>query len=150
VTEVVLLDTQHSTLVAEGWVDFASETLNVKASPVGKGIALNMEVPVDIQGPISKPKITPEATSALSKAADIATLWFIPTTAIFVAYDELRSSDKNPCVNMVAPTKESVGLRTLKGAGKVFQDVGSVFSKGLSTLLGVKNTPEPQDDDTAD
>ncbi|MGD8940477.1 MAG: AsmA-like C-terminal region-containing protein, partial [Gammaproteobacteria bacterium] len=150
VTEVVLLDTQHSTLVAEGWVDFASETLNVKASPVGKGIPLNIEVPVDIQGPISKPKITPEATSALSKAADIATLWFIPTTAIFVAYDELRSSDKNPCVNMVAPSKESVGLRTLKGAGRVVQDVGSVFSKGLSTLLGVKNEPAQEDGNTAD
>jgi hypothetical protein len=132
VAEVVLLDTQNSTLVAEGWVDLANETLNVKASPVKKGLRLNTELPVVVQGKLSDPKVSTQPTSALNTAAEIATVWFIPTTAIFIGYDALRSGDKNPCVNMMAPTKESAGLRALKGAGKAVGDIGSVFSKGLS------------------
>jgi hypothetical protein len=146
VSEVVLLDTQASTLVAEGWVDFASETLSVKASPVNKGMRLNTDFPVVIKGSISNPKVSTQPTSALNTAAEIATVWFIPTTGIFIAYDALRSGDKNPCVNMVAPTKESAGLRALKGAGRAVGDIGSVFSKGLSTLLGGKVEERPQEE----
>jgi uncharacterized protein involved in outer membrane biogenesis len=146
VAEVVLLDTQNSTLVAEGWVDLANETLNVKASPVKKGLRLNTELPVVVQGKLSDPKVSTQPTSALNTAAEIATVWFIPTTAIFIGYDALRSGDKNPCVNMMAPTKESAGLRALKGAGKAVGDIGSVFSKGLSALLGGASTPEPQEE----
>jgi hypothetical protein len=146
VSEVVLLDTQASTLVAEGWVDFASETLSVKASPVNKGMRLNTDFPVVIKGSISNPKVSTQPTSALNTAAEIATVWFIPTTGIFIAYDALRSGDKNPCVNMVAPTKESAGLRALKGAGRAVGDIGSVFSKGLSTLLGGQVEQRPQDE----
>jgi len=146
VSEVVLLDTQYSTLVAEGWVNLANETLSVKASPVKKGLRLNMELPVVVQGELSGPKVSTQPTSALNTAAEIATVWFIPTTAIFIAYDALRSGDKNPCVNMMAPTKESAGLRALKGAGKAFGDIGSVFSKGLSALLGEQVEQRPQDE----
>ena len=146
VSEVVLLDTQYSTLVAEGWVNLANETLSVKASPVKKGLRLNMELPVVVQGELSDPKVSTQPTSALNTAAEIATVWFIPTTAIFIGYDALRSGDKNPCVNMMAPTKEGAALRALKGAGKAVGDIGSIFSKGLSALLGGGIEERPQED----
>ena len=136
VTEIALLDTKHSTLVAEGWLDFNSETFSMKASPVSKGVSLNMDLPVVIQGPFANPKFSTQTTSALYKAAEIATVWFIPSTAIFIGYDGLKSSDNNPCVNMVAPSKERAGMRAIKGAGKAVKDIGSVFNNSLSTLLG--------------
>ena len=70
--------------------------------------------------------------------------------AIFIAYDGLRSGDKIPIFNMVAPTKESFGLGSLKGAGRIVQDVGTVFSKGLSTILEVSSGPAPRDDNSTD
>ncbi|WP_455201223.1 AsmA family protein [Kaarinaea lacus] len=136
VTEVALLDTKHSTLVAEGWVDFNNETFSLKASPVSKGIPLNMELPVIIEGPFSNPRFTTETTSALYKAAEIATVWIVPGTLVFIGYDGLRSSDNNPCVNMVAPSRDRIGMRAIKGAGKAVKDVGSAFNKSLSRLLG--------------
>ena len=136
VTEVALLDTKHSTLVAEGWVDFNNETFSLKASPVAKGFSLNVNIPVVIQGPFANPKFSTETTSALYKAAEIATVWIVPGTLVFIGYDELRTSEQNPCVNMVAPSKERAGMRAIKGAGKAFQDVGSAFNKSLSKLLG--------------
>lgn len=51
---------------------------------------------------------------------------------------------------MVAFTKESTGLRTLNGEGRVVQDIGSASSKGLSALLGGKNTPEPREENTTE
>lgn len=149
VSEVALIDTKHSTLVAEGWVDFNNETFSVKASPVSKGLALNMELPVVIEGPLSNPHFSTEATSALYKAAEIATVWFVPTTMIFIGYDQLRTSDQNPCVNMVAPTKDRAGMRAIKGAGKAVKDIGSAFTKSLSKLLGGKSEAETQIDEKA-
>jgi len=150
VTEVALLDTKNSTLVAEGWVDFNNDTFSVKASPVSKGLQLNVNLPVVIQGPFSHPSFSTETTSALYRAAEIATVWFVPSTAIFIGYDQLRSSDQNPCVNMVAPTKDGVGMRALKGAGKALQDIGSVFSKSLSTLLGGFSEPASRKKNTSE
>jgi len=150
VTEVALLDTKQSTLVAEGWVDFNNETFSFKASPVGKGLQLNVDLPVIIQGPFSDPKFSTQASSALYRAAEIATVWFIPSTAIFIGYDELRTSEKNPCVNMVAPSKDRAGMRAIKGAGKAFQDVGSAFNRSLSRLLGGGTEANPEDENTSE
>jgi uncharacterized protein involved in outer membrane biogenesis len=150
VTEVALLDTKHSTLVAEGWVDFNNETFSLKASPVGKGLQLNVNLPVIIEGPFSNPGVSTEASSALFRAAEIATVWFVPSTAIFIGYDQLRTSDQNPCVNMVAPNKDGIGMRTLKGAGKAVKDIGSAFNKSLSKILGDKGGAEPQVEDVSD
>ena len=47
---------------------------------------------------------------------------------------------------MMAPTKEGAALRALKGAGKAVGDIGSIFSKGLSALLGGGIEERPQED----
>lgn len=146
VTEVALLDTKHSTLVAEGWLDFNSEKFSLKASPVSKGVSLNVDLPVIIEGPFSNPRFSTETSSALYRAAEIATVWIVPGTLVFIGYDGLRSSDNNPCVNMVAPSKERAGMRAIKGAGKAFQDVGSAFNRSLSRLLGGKAETDSQEE----
>jgi uncharacterized protein involved in outer membrane biogenesis len=135
-TEIAVLDTQYSTIVANGSVDLGKKTIDVKASPVAKGVTLTVAVPVTIEGPLTDPNVKTQKSSALVKAAEYFALFTVPTAAIFVAYDELRSGNKNPCVDLVKPSDDSIAKRAFKGLGKAVTDITTGFVKGLGNIFG--------------
>lgn len=145
--ELALLDTQYSTVFAEGKVDLTQEQLDLKVSPNAKGVTLSVAFPVRLKGSLSQPNVEVEKTGALLKATELwATVVYPP--AALVKFSDLGEGKENPCVSMVAekagiPILEDVGKavkKTVKGVGGAVKGVGS----GLGKLLG-----KDKDDATA-
>jgi uncharacterized protein involved in outer membrane biogenesis len=133
--QLAVLDTEYSTVFAEGQVDLKNEQLDIKVSPEAKGVTLSVAVPVRLHGRLSKPGIELEKAGALIKTGELwATVVYPP--AALVKFTDLGGGKQNPCVSMVA---EKGGMPILDGVGKV---VGGVVKgaegavKGVGTGLG--------------
>jgi uncharacterized protein involved in outer membrane biogenesis len=133
--QLAVLDTQYSTVFAEGKVDLKQEQLDLKVSPNAKGVTLSVAFPVLVKGALSQPNVDVEKTGALLKATELwATVVYPP--AALVKFSDLGDGKENPCVSLVAekagiPIVEDVG-KAVKGVGNKIKDVGS----GLGKLLG--------------
>ena len=147
--QLAVLDTEYSTVFAEGQVDLKNEQLDIKVSPEAKGVTLSVAVPVRLHGKLSDPGIEVEKTGALIKTGEFwATVVYPP--AALVKFTDLGGGQQNPCVSMVA---EKAGMPILDGVGKV---VGGVVKgaegavKGVGTGLGKIFDTEEDTDSTTD
>ena len=131
-TQLAVLDTQYSTVFAEGQVDLGKEQLDIKVSPEAKGVTLSVAVPVRLHGRLSKPGIEIEKTGALIKTGELwATVAYPP--AALVKFSDLGGGKQNPCVSMVAekssfPFVKDIGKAVggaVKGVGGAVKDAGS-------------------------
>jgi len=138
--QLIVLDTQYSTVFADGQVDLKKEQLDIKVTPAAKGVTLSVAYPVHLYGSLSKPKVEIEKTDALLKTGELwATVVYPP--AALVKFSDLGDGKQNPCVSMVT---EKAGLPILEGTGKlvggavkgvggVVKDVGSGIGKIFKT-----------------
>ena len=158
--QLAVLDTQYSTVFAEGQVDLKQEQLDIKVSPQAKGVTLSVAFPVRLHGKLSKPGVEVEKTGALLKAGELwATVAYPP--AALVKFTDLGDGKQNPCVNMVAekagiPLLDDVGKLVggaVKGTEGVVKEVGGAVKdvggavKGVGSGLGkfldkVKSDPD--------
>lgn len=134
--QLVVLDTQFSTVFADGQVDLKKEQLDIKVTPAAKGVTLSVAYPVRLHGSLSKTKVEVEKTDALLKTGELwATVVYPP--AALVKFSDLGDGKQNPCVSMVAekagnPILEGTGKivgGAVKGVGSVVKDVGSGIGK---------------------
>jgi hypothetical protein len=139
--QLALLDTQYSTVFAEGRVDLKQEQLDLKVSPNAKGVTLSVAFPVRLKGTFSKPNVDVEKTGALLKAGELwATVVYPP--AALLKFSDLGEGKSNPCVSMVAekagiPILDDVGKAlkgTVKGVGGAVKGVGSGFGKFIDAV----------------
>ena len=150
---LAVLDTQYSTVIAEGRVDLKQEQLDLKVSPNAKGVTLSVAFPVLLKGALSKPDIEVEKTGALLKAGELWATVVYPPTAL-LKFSDLGDGKSNPCVSMVAekagiPILEDVGKAvkgTVKGVGGVVKGVGS----GLDKFIDAVKQEGDTDTETAD
>jgi uncharacterized protein involved in outer membrane biogenesis len=135
-SQLAVLDTQYSTVFADGQVDLKNEQLDIKVSPVAKGVTLSMAFPVHLHGKLSNPGVEVEKTDALLKTGELwATVVYPP--AALVKFSDLGDGKQNACVSMVAekaghPILEGTGKLVggaVKGVGGVVKDVGSGIGK---------------------
>jgi len=127
--QLVVLDTQYSTVFADGQVDFRKEQLDIKVLPKAKGVTLSVAYPVHVYGSLSEPSIEVEKTDAILKSGELwANIVYPPS--LLVKFSDIGGGKQNPCVSMVA---EKAGHPILEGAGKgvggVVEDVGSGIGK---------------------
>ena len=138
--QLIVLDTQYSTVFADGQVDLKKEQLDIKVTPAAKGVTLSVAYPVHLYGSLSKPKVEVEKTDALLKSGE---LWanIIYPPSVLVKFTDLGGGRQNPCISMVEekaghPILEGTGKLVggaVKGAGDVVKDVGSGIGKIFDT-----------------
>ena len=137
--QLVVLDTQHSTVFAAGQVDLKNEQLDIKVTPQAKGVTLSVAYPVRLYGQLNKPAIEIEKTDALLKTGQLWATIVYPPSAL-IKFSDLTGGRNNPCVSMVA---EKAGIPILgdigKAAGGVVKGVGGVVegtAKGVGGVVG--------------
>ena len=150
-SQLAVLDTQYSTVFAEGKVDLKQEQLDLKVSPNAKGVTLSVAFPVLVKGTLSQPNVDVEKTGALLKATELwATVVYPP--AALVKFSDLGDGKENPCVSMVAekagiPIVEDVGKAVkgvVKGVGGAVKGVGKGL--GLDKLIDSEKEEAPETD----
>lgn len=138
--QLLVLDTQHSTVFANGQVDFQKEQLDIKVLPQAKGVTLSVAYPVHLYGSLSKPSIEVEKTDAILKSGELWANIVYPPSAL-VKFSDIGGGRQNPCVSMVAekaghPILDGAGKvvgGAVKGVGGVVKDIGSGIGKIFDT-----------------
>ncbi len=116
-TQLGLVDTQFSTIVVDGQIDLAKEELNIEVIPRAKGVTLSVATPVSLAGSIIEPTFTVQRGSALATVGELVTTIAYPPLAL-LAFKDLGSGERNPCVTLVAPSAR-LPQRAIKKAGKI-------------------------------
>jgi uncharacterized protein involved in outer membrane biogenesis len=129
---LAVLDTQYSTVFAEGQVDLKQEQLDIKVSPEAKGVTLSVAFPVRLHGKLGKPGVEIEKTGALLKTGELwATVAYPP--AALVKFSDLGNGKQNPCVSMVA---EKAGIPFLEDIGKAVEGAGKAVGGAVTGVGG--------------
>ena len=147
--QLVVLDTQYSTVFADGQVDLKKEQMDIKVSPQAKGVTLSVAYPVRLHGRLNKPSIEIEKTDAILKTGELWANIVYPPSAL-VKFSDLGSGRQNHCVSMVA---EKAGYPILDGTGKIVggavKGVGSVVKDVGSGIGKLFDTGEKEEDSEA-
>jgi hypothetical protein len=147
---LVVLDTQYSTVFADGQVDLKKEQMDIKVSPQAKGVTLSVAYPVRLHGRLNKPGMEIEKTDAILKTGELWANIVYPPSAL-VKFSDLGGGRQNPCVSMVA---EKAGIPILgdvgKAVGGAVKGVGGVVKgtvKGIgSGIGGIFDTGEQEEE----
>ena len=134
-----LLDTPYSTVVAQGDLDFGTQTLSLRVSPTPKRATLSVASPVRVHGSLHAPAIEIEEGGLLLTLTDLVSKVALPQLLIVDAFGS--AARENPCVRIAAGelVQEQYGTvgtvvkgagTVLKGTGKVLEGVGDAV-KGL-------------------
>ena len=93
--QLVVLDTQYSTVFADGQVDLKKEQLDIKVTPQAKGVTLSIAYPVHLYGKIKKPGIEIEKSDALLKTGELWANIVYPPSAL-IKFSDLSRWQKEP------------------------------------------------------
>lgn len=103
-SQLLLADSQHSTVYGTGHVDLRNEKLKLVLKPEPKSITLNVAVPVEVGGTLASPTFTPEKLGVARKAggilAAVGAISFPP--AIVLGLGELGTGEDNPCLTLAS------------------------------------------------
>ena len=108
-SQLLLADTEYSTVYGEGNIDLRSERLDLVLKPKPKTASINVAVPVEIGGTLASPSFAPEKFATARKGAGLlAAVGFISfPPAILLGLGELGSGDANPCLEAAAATRQA-------------------------------------------
>lgn len=111
-TDGFVIDTAETVIHVGGTINMKDETLDLAAVPNAKHQSfVSLRTPINLVGPMRKPKVRPEAGPLLRKGVLAVGLGAInPALAVFALYEPARGKDQ-PCGVLLAQAKA-------KGAGK--------------------------------
>ncbi len=139
-SQVLLVDTEFSTLVGEGEIDLGKETLAMKISPYAKSATLNVAVPVKIGGTFAEPTFRPdELATARRLGGLLGRTMFLPLALL--ALGDMGSGEDNPCLKIAkADADPSPAKAPEQPSASGAADDGPLDSlkKGLDSLFGKK------------
>ena len=101
----LILDTEHTTLVAHGTVDLRRNRLDLVLSPQAKSPNLNVAVPVTVRGPIADPSFGLDDGDAARRLASLLGSVVFPPAAIG-AFVDFGSASSNGCLELAANPKQ--------------------------------------------
>ena len=96
-TTLALVDTDVIVVTADGSVDLAQETLDMRVSPESKSPTLSLAVPINVGGTLAQPTFAPDALSTATKVGGL--LGGILGTAVFPPAALLALSDMGAADN---------------------------------------------------
>ena len=154
-TQIAVLDTQYSTVLANGQVNLKDEQIDIKVTPQAKGVTLSVASPVRLYGQLKKPGIEIEKTDALLKTGE---LWanIIYPPSLLVNFSDLTGGRNNPCVSMVAekarvPVLGDIGKATegvVKSVGGVVEGTAKGIGTGLGKIFGADEEGDSREADS--
>lgn len=130
----LVLDTPGATVLGSGNIDLRNEQLDLHLDTQSKQINLaNLAVPMNVSGPLSNPRVVPDALGTVENTANFAT-----RAANFATFGALnavtglgQSTDlgPNPCrsaldAGVKAQKSASPGQKIIDGTGQVIQGIG--------------------------
>jgi hypothetical protein len=134
--QVMIVDTEYSTVVGKGNIDLGKETLNLVVTPKSKSATLNIALPIKVGGTLASPSFRPDELAVAKKIGGIAALFIFPPAAI-VGFGDMGSDEGEECLNIAkgkAPTpasqKPSTTEKVLKNVEGGVKDLGEKL-KGL-------------------
>jgi uncharacterized protein involved in outer membrane biogenesis len=98
-SRVALLDSKVLRLVGNGHIDLAHDTLKFHVAPSAKSPTLNVALPVNVNGRLADPSITPDELSLLGRIGGLVGAVVFPPAAL-LSLGSLGSPD-NPCLQAV-------------------------------------------------
>ncbi len=101
VSRAFLLDSTHSTLFGDGTINLENERVHFVVKPKPKSATLNLAVPVEIGGTLSRPTYTLEKTSVARKAIGVVGIFAFPPAAL-LGLGELGTGKENPCLEIAS------------------------------------------------
>jgi AsmA family protein len=141
-TNLLVIDTEFSTLAGDGKIDLKQEKLKLTITPEPKNTTLNVATPLLVGGTFLNPTVIPEPLAAVRKVAGIIGLLgggAIAAPVLLLA--ESGGDDPHPCQNVVAmqkgkkvkmQKKKSTTEKTKEAIGDSLGGIG----KGLKGLFG--------------
>ena len=145
-SQVMLFDTEYSTVAGEGDVNLGQETLALTVTPQSKSPTLNLSVPVKIGGTFLEPTFRPDELAVARRVGGLLGATLFPPAAL-LSLGDLGSGEDNPCLKIAsgevkpagseaAPSPAGEAAKALEQAKedpkKAIEDVG----KGLKKLFG--------------
>ncbi|MDA1101199.1 MAG: AsmA family protein [Proteobacteria bacterium] len=98
-SQVLLADTEFSTVVGEGQLDLGREVLAMKVSPQSKSATLNVAVPIKIGGTFAEPTFRPDELATARRLSGLLGMSLFPPLAL-LALGDMGSGDDNPCLKL--------------------------------------------------
>jgi len=141
-SQVLLVDTEYSTVVGEGEMDLGKESLAMKVSPQSKSATLNVAVPIKIGGTFAEPTFRPDELATARRLGGLLGATAFPPLAL-LALGDIGSGDDNPCLTLAkgGAKKPAAKAAAQPAAGNVTDAVKAPIDslkKGLDSLFGVK------------
>jgi len=99
----VVVDTEQSTLTAEGWVDLSREKLNLKLIPASKSLRLlSFTGPLYVTGTFADPKVGVDRGMLALKAAAAVALAVLTPAAALIPLTSLGLEEDDDCRKLLA------------------------------------------------
>lgn len=142
-SQVMLFDTEYSTVVGKGDVNLGQETLALLVTPQSKSPTLNLSVPIKVGGTFAEPTFTPDELAVARRVGGLLGATLFPPAAL-LSLGDLGSGEDNPCLKLASgETKPAQGATGSGSAGsaiekavespkKAIEDAG----KSLKKLFG--------------
>jgi len=104
-----LFDTAHMTVQGQGSLNLGLEQWDMTLTPRPKDISLlSMAVPLDVQGPMTQPGVTPNKGAIVKGLAGAATSVVLGPLGLLVPFISTGTMDDNPCLSAVAQARKGV------------------------------------------
>jgi len=101
-----VLDTDDTVVKVEGAIDLKHETMDLEAKPYPKDPSpLALRTPLDLEGPLRKPKVRPKAGPLAARAAAAVGLAAITPPLALLALIETGPGKDAPCGELLAEVK---------------------------------------------
>ena len=140
-SQVLLADTEYSTVVGEGKMDLGQETLAMKVSPQSKSATLNVAVPIKIGGTFAEPTFRPDELATARRLGGLLGATLFPPMAL-LALGDMGSDDDNPCLKIAKGGGGKAAAKPEQPAASGVQDAVKApmdsLKKGLDSLFGKK------------
>lgn len=139
-SQIMLVDTEYSTVIGEGDMNLGQESLNLKVTPQAKSATLNVAVPVKVRGTFAEPSFAPDELATARRIGGLLGGLVFPPAALGALAD-MGTGDDNPCLKIASKGGQSqpAGQSSDQPAKSIIQDPKSAVegvTRGLRGLLG--------------
>lgn len=98
-SELLLVDTEYSTVRGTGTVDLGRERLDLVITPEPKSVTLSVAVPVEVGGTLAEPTFVPDKLATARKIGGLLGVVLFPPAAI-AGLSELGTGEDNECLKI--------------------------------------------------
>lgn len=109
-SQVMLFDTEYSTVVGKGDVNLGKETLALVVTPQSKSPTLNLSVPIKVGGTFAEPSFAPDELAVARRVGGLLGSTLFPPAAL-LSLGDLGTGEDNPCLKIASGEQKPAGAQ---------------------------------------